>query len=104
MQNKWYVIGLLVPAVLLAWWSVSLAMGDSGMMFLVPGALAAALGVAAYRVAKAASFSPASQARWDTGQTAGMSRWLKHRADDAADAQAAKDAAARDEERPPTAR
>ena len=83
MRNRWYVIGLLVPTVLLAWWTIHLAMGDSGFIFVVPGALAAGLAVAAYRVSRAASFAPAARSNWNTGQTVGMTRWLKHRSDDA---------------------
>ena len=84
MRNRWYVAGLLVPTLLLAWWTIHLAMGDSGLIFLVPGLLCAGLAVAAFRVARAASFEPGAPSNWNTGQTVGMTRWLKHRADDAA--------------------
>ena len=101
MRNKWYVIGLLVPTVLLAWVAVSWGMGDGGWMSIVPGSLAVLLGIAAVRVARADSFAPAARGNWNSGQTVGMTRWLKHRAADAADVETAKTDAARASRRPP---
>lgn len=102
MRNKWYVIGLLIPALLLVWAAISLLMGGNGMFWLVPAVLAVALGVAAFRVAQAASFTPSAPQRWDADQqSAGMSKWLKHRADDQARDDAVKADAARAARRPP---
>src|SRR5687768_11412294 len=101
MRNKWYVIGLLVPTLLLVWATVHMARGEGGWLFVLPGALAVAFGVAAVRVARASSFAPAAPEAWNTGQTVGMTKWLKHRADDAAAADADKVAAARAARRPP---
>ena len=101
MRNKWYVIGLLVPTLLLVWATIHIARGAGGLLALLPAALAAALAVAAIRVARSDSFAPAGPQRWNTGQTVGMTRWLKHRADDAAAADAEKLDAARAARRPP---
>ena len=101
MRNKWYVIGLLVPTLLLVWAAVHMARGQAGMLALLPAALAAALAIAAIRVARADSFQPEAPANWDTGQTVGMTKWLKHRADDAAAADAQKAADAQAARRPP---
>ena len=77
MRNKWYVIGIAVPALLLAYWAISLALSDNMVMALIPGGLAGALLFGAYRVAQAPSFTPAAKEQWSEARTPGVMRWLK---------------------------
>ena len=83
MRNKPYVAAAGVPALLLLWWAIALWRNANGVMALIVGAVAAALFVAAYRIAQAASFSPQAGAKWDSNRSSGVNNWL--------DAQAAKD-------------
>ena len=76
MRNKHYVAAAAVPAVLLLWWALSLWWKDSAVMALIVGAVAVALGVAAYRISKAASFAPVKQSKWDSSRSAGVNDWL----------------------------
>ena len=84
MRNKWYVIGIAVPALVLAYWAIRLALADNMVMALVPGGLAAALLFGAYRVAQAPSFTPAPKSQWGAARTPGVMRWLKDHGDDKA--------------------
>jgi hypothetical protein len=79
MRNKWFVLAIAVPALLLAWWAISLWWHDNGLMAIVPGGLAAALFVGAYRVSQSASFSPSAKSTWGSGRSAGVTRWLAGR-------------------------
>lgn len=82
MQNKWYVLGLLVPVLLLGWGAAHAAMTDGGLvLILLPAGLALALALAAFKVAKADAFAPKRQQRWDAGETPEVNRWLSDRAD-----------------------
>ena len=83
MQNRWYVIAILVPAVLLAWATIHVAMGESGSMALVPGGLTAALVWFAIRVGRSETFAPAKVSRWDSASTPELERWQTHHADQA---------------------
>ena len=81
MRNKWYVLAIAVPAVLLAYWAVSLVLSDNAAIALLPAALAAALFVGAYRVARSAAFTPEPQSQWPVARSPGVTRWLKDHAD-----------------------
>ena len=83
MRNKPYVAAAAVPAVLLLIWAVTLWWNENGIMTLIVGGCAAALFLAAYRIAQAASFAPGGAAKWDSTRSAGVNNWL--------DAQSAKD-------------
>ncbi len=76
MRNKPYVAAAAVPAVLLLWWALSLWWNDNAMMSVIVGAVAAAFGVAAYRISQASSFSPAKKSTWGTARSEGVSGWL----------------------------
>jgi hypothetical protein len=79
MRNKWFVIAIAVPALLLAWWAITLWWNDYALFALVPGGLAVGLSVGAYRVSQAASFSPAGKSSWSDSRSAGVTRWLNGR-------------------------
>jgi hypothetical protein len=82
MRNKWYVIGCLVPAAALAYVAVRTALGEYGpLLSLVPALLALAMIGAAVQIARSADFAPAAKERWDSGTTAGVATWMKHRED-----------------------
>lgn len=83
MRNKPYVAAAGIPALLLLCWAISLWWNENGIMSLIVGAVAAALFVAAYRIAQAGSFSPGAKANWDSTRSADVNNWL--------DAQSAKD-------------
>lgn len=83
MRNKPYVAVAAIPAVLLLWWAISLWWRDNAIGALIAGGIAAALLVAAYRIAHADSFSPTKRGNWDSSRSAGVNNWL--------DAQSAKD-------------
>ena len=79
MRNKPYVAAAAVPAALLLWWAVSLWWNENGVMALIVGALAAALFVAAYRIAQAESFAPGKKANWSSYRSADVADWLDAR-------------------------
>jgi len=79
VKNKWYVLGLSVPALLLIFWASKSALGDGGLMALIPAALGVALIVGAVKVARADSFAPSKQQRWDTGPNEDVQRWQAKR-------------------------
>jgi hypothetical protein len=82
MRNKWYVGGIVAAALLLTWGAVHAALGGRGLLLAsVPAALAAALIVAAVKVAKADSFAPHRAERWDLDDKASVHNWLQERAD-----------------------
>lgn len=83
MRNKPYVAALAVPALLLLIWAFSLWWNENGVMSLIVGGVAAALGFGAYRVAQASSFAPTGKTNWSGARSAGVNTWL--------DAQDAKD-------------
>lgn len=83
MRNKPYVAVAAVPGALLLCWAVSLWWRDNAIGAIIAGAVAAALFVAAYRIAQANSFSPDKRAKWDSSRSTGVNNWL--------DAQSAKD-------------
>jgi hypothetical protein len=89
VKNKPYVIGLLAPAILLIAWAAKSYLGEGGLLALIPVALGIALIVAAVKVAKADSFAPTKQQRWDTGPKEDVQRWQEKRSarEDAAAAQ-----------------
>jgi len=95
MRNKWYVLGISLPALLLAYWAINLALSDNGMIALVPGALAGALLFGAYRVARSPAFAPEPPSGWSAARSPAVTRWLKDHAnaDPAATAAAAAAAA-----------
>jgi hypothetical protein len=85
MRNKWFVVGILLPAALLTYGAVRGAMSDNALLFSIPPALLAlALIGGAVWVARSASFAPAPKARWDYGTSDAVKRWNKHREDVAA--------------------
>jgi hypothetical protein len=79
MRNRWYVLAIAAPALLLAYWAISLALADNGIMALVPGALAGALFFGAYRVARSSAFAPAPPPGWSDARPPTVTRWLKER-------------------------
>ena len=79
MQNKWYVLAIALPALLLAYWAISLALSDNVILALVPGLLAGALFFGAYRVARSTTFAPAPPATWSDARPPAVMRWLKDR-------------------------
>jgi hypothetical protein len=79
VKNKPYVLGLLVPAVLLIAWAAKSYLGEGGLLALIPAALGIALIVAAIKVAKADTFAPSKQQRWDTGPKEDVQRWQERR-------------------------
>ena len=82
MRNKPYVAALVIPAVLLLFWALSLWWNENNVASLFPGAAAIALLFAARRVARAESFTPTKQARWDSSRPESVNRWLDSRADE----------------------
>ena|ERR1044072_2779993 len=93
MRNKWFVGGLLLPAVLFTWGAISCLRHDMGIFSIVPAALAIGFYYGAYKVGQANSFSPVPPAiRSDVGTNAALTRWNDER--DARE-KAAKTAAAR---------
>jgi hypothetical protein len=82
MRNKPYVAALAVPAVLLLFWAISLWWRDYNMLSLLPGGLAAALFVGAYRISQAASFAPEKKSNWSDARSDTVSRWLSAQGDD----------------------
>jgi len=82
MRNKWFVVGILVPAAALTYGAVRGAMSDNALMFSIPPAvLALALIAGAIWVAKSESFAPTPKVRWDYGTSDAVQRWTKHRED-----------------------
>jgi hypothetical protein len=79
MRNKPYVAVAAVPAVLLFIWAVSLWWRENGIGALIAGGIAAALFVAAYRIAKADSFAPGKSANWSSMRSAGVADWIDAR-------------------------
>lgn len=90
MRNKWFVGGILVPAIFFTWLTISSLRGSMGILSLLPAAIAIGLYVGAWKVSQAQSFSPQGQVRFDSGTSEAVKRWNKDR--DARDA-AAKHAA-----------
>jgi hypothetical protein len=80
MRNKWYVLAIAVPALLLAYWAIRLLLSDNAIMALVPGVLAGALCFGAYRVARSAAFAPAPPTGWSDERAPAVTRWLKEHA------------------------
>ena len=91
MRNKWFVGGLLLPAVLFTWGAISCLRHDMGVFSIVPAALAIGFYYGAYKVSQANSFGPVTTIRSDVGTNAAVTRWNDER--DARD-RAAKNAAA----------
>lgn len=87
MQNKGYVAFILIVAVALLAWAVSIAMGENTVFAALPGGLAVVLGVVAYRVSQAEAFSPKGRTRWEATKPS-VQAWLdqKNEADDVAEA------------------
>src|SRR5688572_25114641 len=81
MRNKWYVLAITFPALLLAYWAINLALSDNMMIALVPGALAGALLFGAYRVARSSAFAPQPPSNWSAARSPAVSRWLRDHAD-----------------------
>ena len=82
MRNKPYVVGLVAAAVLLIYFAIRLALGESGpILAAVPGVLGVALLAASWKVAKADSFAPKKSERWDYAQTPQVERWQHDRAE-----------------------
>ena len=79
MRNKWYVIGIGVTALALAYGAFRLARGDSSLLAFVPGILAVALAVVAVTVARAASFAPTAKEPWEVIRPPAVLFWLKNR-------------------------
>ena len=79
MRNKPYVAVAAVPAVLLLCWAISLWWRENGIGALIAGGIAAALFVAAYRIAQADSFSPGKKANWSSMRSGDVADWLDAR-------------------------
>ena len=79
MRNKWFVGGLLVPAVVFTYGTFASLRGSLGIFALVPAALAIGFFYAAYKVSKANSFSPQPQMRFDSGTSEAVKRWNTER-------------------------
>jgi hypothetical protein len=79
MRNKWFVGGLLVPALFFTWATVASLRGSAGIFALAPLAIAIGLYAAAWKVSQAASFTPAGPQRWDSGTSDAVKRWNKDR-------------------------
>jgi hypothetical protein len=83
MRNKWFVVGILVPAVALTYATIACVMADTPLFGLVPAVLAAGLYVAAWKVGKAASFTTQRvvHADHEVGTSQAVTRWNQDRAD-----------------------
>ena len=81
MRNKPYVAAAGIPALLLLWWAISLWWNENGVMSLIVGAVAAALFVAAWRIAQAAPFSPTKGSNWNSSRSTGVNDWLDAQSD-----------------------
>src|SRR5438105_4279502 len=79
MRNKWFVGGILVPAVFFTWATVACLRGSAGIFAIVPAALAIGLFAGAWKVSRAQSFSPGPPKQWDTGTSEAVRRWNKDR-------------------------
>ena len=90
MRNKWFVGGILVPALFFTWLTISSLRGSMGILSLLPAAIAIGLYVGAWKVSQSQSFAPQGHTRFDSGTSEAVKRWNKDR--DARDA-AAKQAA-----------
>ena len=91
MRNKWFVVGIAVPAVFFGWVTFACLRGGLGIFAIAPAGVAIGLLYGAYRVSKANSFGPQPPMRFDSGTSEAVRRWNVER--DAKDA-AAKAAAA----------
>ena len=79
MRNKWFVGGILVPAVFFGWGTVMALRSDTWILAIVPLGIAIGLVGLAYKVSKADSFSPVRTVRWDSGTSDAVKRWNIHR-------------------------
>ena len=79
MRNKWFVGGILVPAVFFTWVTIACLRGPSWVLGIVPAALAIGLFAAAYKVSQAQSFSPQGPQRWESGTSDAVKRWNDER-------------------------
>jgi len=84
MRKMMYVGFALIPAVLLAYWAFHLARTHTGLLWLAPAAVAAALCVIAILILLAKS-APALP-HVDRALTANLKRWLKVQNDEKRDA------------------
>jgi hypothetical protein len=79
MRNKWFVGGLLVPALFFTWATIACLRGSMGIFALAPAAISIGLYAAAWKVSQAASFAPQGPARFDSGTSDAVRRWNKDR-------------------------
>src|SRR3954471_13139907 len=86
MRNKWFVVGIAVPALFFTWLTISCLRKDMGIFSLVPAVVAIGLFAGAWKVSQAQSFSGSNYARFDSGTSEAVKRWNKDR--DAKDAAA----------------
>jgi hypothetical protein len=88
MRNKWFVGGILVPAIFFTWLTIYSLRGSMGIFSVLPAAIAIGLYIAAWKISQAQSFSPQGQTRFDSGTSEAVKRWNRDR--DARDAAAKK--------------
>src|SRR2546430_6652715 len=79
MRNKWFVGGILLPALLLAWATIWALRHDMGFFSVIPAGLAIGLCYGAWKVSQAQSFGPVPPLRWDAGTNQAVRRWNNER-------------------------
>jgi hypothetical protein len=92
MQNKWYVGGMVIPAMAAAGVTIWCAATGNWVMALVPGAVALGLFRGAWWAGHSQSFTSVSRQHVDVGTSVAVARWNQHCADRDAAAKAAKTA------------